>query len=111
MPADAQRAITHVQPLEPLRGATLVECRLETGRQHQIRIHLSELGHPLSARRVHPRLRGPRIAAPRPMLHAAVLGFAHPRASGTLRFEQPPPDRLRGAARALAPNTHVTLTT
>ena len=92
VPRDAQRAVTRVRALEPLRGATLVECRLHTGRQHQIRIHLSELGHPLVGEPVYIRdHRGARIAAPRPMLHAAVLGFAHPGSGEPVRFERPPP--------------------
>jgi 23S rRNA pseudouridine1911/1915/1917 synthase len=103
-PADAERAVTHVRPLESLRGATLVECRLETGRQHQIRIHLAEAGHPLVGERVYIRdYDAPRLEATRPMLHAAVLAFEHPRTGERLRFEQPPPAdfeetlaRLRG---------------
>ena len=93
-PASARRSVTQVQPLEALAGATLVECRLETGRQHQIRIHLSELGHPLVGEPVYIRdYRGPRIDAPRPMLHARVLGFVHPRSGERMRFERdPPPD-------------------
>lgn len=91
-PADAKRSITHVRPLEPLAGATLVECQLETGRQHQIRIHLSEMGHPLVGERVYIRdYSGPRIEAPRPMLHARTLGFVHPRTGEKLSFEQKPP--------------------
>ena len=46
-------AVTHVRVLERLAGASLVECRLETGRTHQIRIHLSEAGHPLIGERVY----------------------------------------------------------
>jgi 23S rRNA pseudouridine1911/1915/1917 synthase len=103
-PAEAQRAVTHVRPLEALRGATRVECRLETGKQHQIRIHLAEAGHPLVGEAVYVRdYRGPRIEAPRVMLHAAVLGFRHPGSGELVRFEQAPPDdfaatleRLRG---------------
>ena len=92
MPRDAKHAITHVRALESLRGATLVECRLETGRQHQIRIHLSEAGHPLVGEQVYIRgFAGPRIEAPRPMLHARELGFEHP-ADGRLgRWDDPPP--------------------
>jgi len=91
-PAIARQAITHVRPLEALAGATLVECRLETGRQHQIRIHLAEAGHPLVGENVYIRdFKGQRIAAPRAMLHAATLGFVHPRKGETMRFERLPP--------------------
>lgn len=91
-PEGAKRAVTHVRALERLAGATLVECRLETGRQHQIRIHLAESGHPLVGEPVYVRdFDAPRIEAPRPMLHAAVLGFVHPRTGATVRFEDAPP--------------------
>jgi len=104
-PDDAQQAITFVRRLEPLRAATLIECQLETGRQHQIRIHLSESGHPLVGERVYIRdFLAEKIAAPRPMLHARVLGFVHPTSGEPLRFEVDPPQdfviclsRLRGA--------------
>jgi 23S rRNA pseudouridine1911/1915/1917 synthase len=67
-------------------------CELETGRQHQIRIHLAEAGHPLVGETVYIRdWRGPLLPAPRPMLHATVLGFVHPRTGKALRFEEPPP--------------------
>ncbi|HEX9943254.1 MAG TPA: RluA family pseudouridine synthase, partial [Thermoanaerobaculia bacterium] len=91
-PAEAREAVTRVLVLERLPGATLVACELETGRQHQIRIHLAEAGHPLLGETVYVRdWRGPRLPAPRPMLHAAVLGFLHPRTKKSLRFEEPPP--------------------
>ena len=91
-PADAQQAITHVRHLESLRGASLIECQLETGRQHQIRIHLSESGHPLLGEAVYIRdFLGTKIPAPRPMLHARVLGFAHPTTGEEMRFEVDPP--------------------
>jgi len=114
-PEDAQRAVTHVRLLErlasarPRSPASLVECMLETGRQHQIRIHLSEAGHPLIGERVYIRdYQGPRIEAARPMLHAAELGFIHPRTGRALAFEIDPPSdfttlygslRPQGAAR------------
>ena len=93
-PREARPATTHVRPLEALRGATLVECRLETGRQHQIRIHLAEQGHPLVGETVYIRDHaGPRIDAPRAMLHARTLGFAHPRSGAPLAWtREPPPD-------------------
>jgi len=91
-PADARRAVTHVTPLEELRGATLVECRLETGRQHQIRIHLAELGHPLVGERVYIRdYEDKPIEAARPMLHARLLAFTHPRTGARVSFERKPP--------------------
>jgi 23S rRNA pseudouridine1911/1915/1917 synthase len=90
---EGQLAVTHVEPRERLRGATLVACRLETGRTHQIRVHLSEAGHPLVGEKVYVRgFVGEPIPAPRLMLHAAELGFAHPGDDRPMRFEEPPPD-------------------
>jgi 23S rRNA pseudouridine1911/1915/1917 synthase len=89
---EGQLAVTHVERLERLEGATLVACRLETGRTHQIRIHLAESGHPLVGESVYVRdFRGTPIPAPRLMLHAAELGFAHPSDGRTMRFRDPPP--------------------
>ena len=83
--------MTHVEPVEDLDGATLVRVTLETGRTHQIRIHLSEIGHPLVGERVYIRgFKGNPIPAPRLMLHAAELGFEHPNGK-MLRFEEPMP--------------------
>jgi 23S rRNA pseudouridine1911/1915/1917 synthase len=91
-PPGARHAVTRVRVLEALRGATWIACELETGRQHQIRIHLAEAGHPLVGETVYVRdYRGRLIPAPRPLLHAAVLGFLHPRDGRPLRFEEPPP--------------------
>lgn len=90
--SEARQAITHFETTERLKRATLVACRLETGRQHQIRIHASEAGHPLVGERVYVReLREPVIEAPRPMLHAADLGFIHPRSGRMVRFSSRPP--------------------
>lgn len=91
-PPGARQAVTFVQVKERLRGATLVTCELETGRQHQIRIHLAEAGHPLVGETVYIRdYRAPVLPAPRPMLHATVLGFRHPRGDRPMTFEDPPP--------------------
>lgn len=101
-PADAKHAVTHVRPIEMLRGATLVECQLETGRQHQIRIHLSECGHPLVGERVYVRdYPGALIDAPRPMLHARRLGFVHPRTGEKMVFDRDPPEDFRRMLEAL----------
>jgi 23S rRNA pseudouridine1911/1915/1917 synthase len=88
-------AVTLVRPLEQLQGATLLECRLETGRTHQIRIHLSEAGHPLLGERVYDRRDAAvRMSAPRLMLHAAELGFAHPSSGRSMSFSSPLPDDM-----------------
>jgi 23S rRNA pseudouridine1911/1915/1917 synthase len=93
---EGQLAITHIEPLELLDGATLVACRLETGRTHQIRIHLSESGHPILGERVYVRgFAGPEIPAPRLMLHAALLGFVHPKTGARMRWESEPPRDFR----------------
>jgi 23S rRNA pseudouridine1911/1915/1917 synthase len=78
-----QRAVTHVRVVEKLGDYTLVECRLETGRTHQVRIHLGEAGTPLCGERIYDRpLHGKPLpdnsGAKRIMLHAASLGFEHP---------------------------------
>jgi 23S rRNA pseudouridine1911/1915/1917 synthase len=95
-PIDGQRAVTYVAPLEALAGATLISARLETGRTHQIRIHLAGAGHPLAGDRTHggetERTFLPR--APRLALHAAVLGFQHPASGERVRWESPLPDEL-----------------
>jgi 23S rRNA pseudouridine1911/1915/1917 synthase len=100
--AGGREAITHVERVEALTGATLVACRLETGRTHQIRIHLSEAGHPLVGERVYVRgFAGPLIEAPRLMLHAAELGFVHPATEREVRWELPLPDDMRAVVERL----------
>jgi 23S rRNA pseudouridine1911/1915/1917 synthase len=99
-----KEAVTHVRPVEHFRmGAdeyTLVECRLETGRTHQIRIHLAEAGHPLCGETVYHRPlfgapREDRSGAPRIALHAAELGFVHPVSGEEMRFTMPLPRDLQ----------------
>ncbi|MBZ0238779.1 MAG: RluA family pseudouridine synthase [Deltaproteobacteria bacterium] len=93
-----KRAVTHVAVRERLRGATVCDVRLETGKTHQIRIHLAEAGHPLVGETVYIRdfeaAGGALLPAPRLMLHAATLGFAHPITGEPLRFERPPPAEM-----------------
>ena len=85
-------------------AATRVECRLETGRQHQIRIHLSELGHPLVGERVYIRdYAGLKIEAMRPMVHARTLGFMHPRTGGRVLFQREPPADFQATIDSLRP--------
>jgi len=94
-----KHAVTHVRPLEYFDGYSLLECRLETGRTHQIRIHLAEAGHPVCGEKVYHQ---PLFAPPRPdhsgaerqALHAAELGFDHPITGVPLHFEMRLPPEL-----------------
>jgi 23S rRNA pseudouridine1911/1915/1917 synthase len=95
-PELGREAITHVRPIETFEGATLIECRLETGRTHQIRIHLAEEGHSILGERVYAPRNFAGIPAPRLMLHAMELGFEHPADGRPLDFSEPlPEDMLR----------------
>jgi 23S rRNA pseudouridine1911/1915/1917 synthase len=104
-----RRAITHVRTLSRLHGASEIECRLETGRTHQIRVHLADHGHALVGDPLYGSTsKDPRVAAVaaelgRQALHAAVLGFRHPITGEVLRFETEPPADHRAALAALAP--------
>ncbi len=93
---EGQRAVTHVRIVETLGDFALVECCLETGRTHQVRIHLGELGTPLCGERVYDRpLHGRALpdasGARRPLLHAAALGLEHPTTGKRLTWESPLP--------------------
>lgn len=96
----AVAALTRWRVVERFPSAALVEVELETGRQHQIRLHLAHIGHPLVGERVYAADRGPRKpAAPRQMLHAARLAFAHPLSGARVQAESPlPPDFRRSLA-------------
>ncbi len=96
-----QRAITHIQPLEKLSGATMVQCVLETGRTHQIRIHLSEAKHPVLGDTLYGSERM-RERAPRLALHAYSLSFEHPRTKEQKLFRIPLADDLEKLRRTLA---------
>jgi 23S rRNA pseudouridine1911/1915/1917 synthase len=91
-----QHAVTFVEPIRRLPKATLCRVRLETGRTHQIRIHLAERGHPLVGETVYIRnlLRAGKTptSAPRLMLHAALLGFKHPVTGVALEWNAAPPE-------------------
>jgi 23S rRNA pseudouridine1911/1915/1917 synthase len=94
-----KEAITHIEAAEALPGYTLVHCRLETGRTHQIRIHLAELEHPVCGDRVYVHRRDGSVfadtsAAPRLALHAAELGFRHPVSGAEMHWEMALPTDL-----------------
>ena len=94
-------AVTHYRVLERFRQFTYVECRLETGRTHQIRVHMASVRHPLLGDRVYgpakcpfPRLQGQ-------TLHAGVLGFVHPRSGDYMEFSAPLPSYFQELLRTL----------
>lgn len=103
----SQVAVTHFEVVERLvsraiGACTLIACRLETGRTHQIRIHLSEAGHPVVGERVYIRgYRGPVAPAPRLMLHAAELGFVHPATNAAMKWESKLPADMREVLESL----------
>jgi 23S rRNA pseudouridine1911/1915/1917 synthase len=92
-----KRAVTHFTTIERLRDAALVECRLETGRTHQVRVHMASLGHPLLGDPVYGRTKQAHKATletlgfRRQALHAARLGFIHPVTSNALAFDSEMP--------------------
>jgi 23S rRNA pseudouridine1911/1915/1917 synthase len=103
----ALAALTRWRVLERLPRAALLDVELETGRQHQIRVHLAHLGTPVLGDPVYRGRRGgrPPIDVPRQMLHARLLAFAHPLSGVSVRAEAPLPEdfqRALGRLRALA---------
>ncbi len=98
-----RRAITHYRLLESWDKYSLAECRLETGRTHQIRVHMAALGHPVLGDAVYAKGRSWPFALAGQCLHAAVLGLRHPRTGEYMEWEAPPPEyftrllaRIRG---------------
>ncbi len=110
-------ALTRYRVIRAFGGfAALVECRLATGRTHQIRVHMAAHGHPIvgdplylrripaTSRGLPEPLRGALLDFPRQALHAASLGFSHPRTGVLLRFETPPPADLAALLELLGDN-------
>lgn len=90
--ADGKKAITHFTVLERYKDATLIECKLETGRTHQIRVHMDYINHSI----VNDPLYGSKkiIDDSGQMLHAKVIGFNHPKTGEYMEFEAPLPDNF-----------------
>ena len=107
--ARGKRAVTHYVLIQALKkDAALVECRLETGRTHQVRVHMTSIGHPLlgdpvyGRSRPHHRAITQQLDFSRQALHAAELGFVHPVSRETLHFESEMPDDMQQLFSALA---------
>ena len=102
-----KRAVTHWKRLVVLSGAALVECRLETGRTHQVRVHMASIGHPLVGDPVYGRTRNEHRALlkelgfHRQALHAAHLGFIHPVSKRRLSFDSVLPSDMQELFSAL----------
>ncbi|MGB5283503.1 MAG: RluA family pseudouridine synthase [Polyangiales bacterium] len=102
-----RRAVTDLESVEFLHGSALVRCRLETGRTHQIRVHLAEHGHPVLGDPLYGKsigdleLRRVSTELGRQALHAAVLAFDHPISGEPMRFETEPPEDFQRALRSL----------
>jgi 23S rRNA pseudouridine1911/1915/1917 synthase len=103
----ARRAVTHWKVVERLRGATLVEARLETGRTHQIRVHFKDAGHPVLGDTTYARpprdarLREVARALGRQALHARLLGIKHPATGRYVEWRSEPPADMQRALAAL----------
>ena len=96
-----KHAITHYKTLETMDHTTLIECRLETGRTHQVRVHMTHIGHPLLGDPTYGRTKKPisdllkSLQFERQALHAAILGFVHPKSGETITLTSSiPPDML-----------------
>ena len=85
-------AVTHYRVLERFGNYTYIECQLETGRTHQIRVHMASIGHPLLGDAVYGPKKCPVKNLQGQTLHAMVLGFIHPRTGAYMEFEAPLPE-------------------
>jgi len=88
---DGKEAISHFKVLEEYKEFSLLECKLETGRTHQIRVHLCSLSHPIVGDKVY-GFHSEKFKLNGQLLHARVLGFVHPRSQNYMEFEAPYPD-------------------
>ncbi len=94
VPGKGKRAVTHYEVIELFGGYTLIRASLETGRTHQIRVHMSHIGHPLVGDELYGP-RKPKIKAEGQMLHAETLGFIHPTTGSYIEFESPLPEDFK----------------
>ena len=98
---NGREAVTHYKVLRRFRQYTHVECRLETGRTHQIRVHMASIHHPLLGDAVYGPARCPIPGLQGQTLHAGVLGIRHPRTGASMEFTAPRPDYFAKLLRTL----------
>ena len=89
---NGRHAVTHYRVLERLGNYTYIECELETGRTHQIRVHMASIGHPLLGDVVYGPGKCPIAGLEGQTLHAGILGFIHPRTGEYIEFTAPLPE-------------------
>lgn len=99
--SNGREAVTHYKVLRRFRQYTHVECRLETGRTHQIRVHMASIHHPLLGDAVYGPARCPIPGLQGQTLHAGVLGIRHPRTGAYMEFTAPLPDYFAKLLRTL----------
>ncbi|WP_249317295.1 RluA family pseudouridine synthase [Gehongia tenuis] len=90
-----KQAVTHYRVLERYQTAALIECRLETGRTHQIRVHMAKLGHPVVGDELYGPAKGSLGIAEGQALHAWRIRFVHPRTDETMELEAAPPEAFQ----------------
>lgn len=101
---NGKRAVTHYRVLERFEQYTYIECQLETGRTHQIRVHMASIGHPLLGDTVYTGRKAP-FHLEGQVLHAMTIGFVHPRSNTYMEVEAPLPEYFVKLLRILGKNT------
>ncbi len=104
---DGREAVTHFTVLKRLEGHTLIECRLETGRTHQIRVHMSYIGHPITGDMLYGR--GEMHGMQGQALHAGKLTLRHPASGELMTFEAPPPSDFTALVSGLSSSVSFTI--
>ena len=92
---DGKQAVTHIRVLRRFQKFTYVACRLETGRTHQIRVHMAHIGHPILGDGVYAPGRKAPVKCEGQTLHAKVIGFVHPTSGEYMEFDAPLPEDFK----------------
>jgi 23S rRNA pseudouridine1911/1915/1917 synthase len=98
---NGREAVSHFEVIEALGAASLVRVKIETGRTHQIRVHMAHIKHPVIGDAVYGRGRASTVKADRQMLHAAKLSLNHPKTGKRITFEAPLPNDMEALLKQL----------